>query len=101
VFAQEAAGAPSTLLWKQGTLVKGQMALAKGTAIATFGPDGKYTSKMDGSAHAAIYIQQDIAGIAVWDQWVGQPVHKRVIRYQNGAAGVKHVNDGDYFYVIE
>lgn len=101
VFVQVAAGAPSTLLWKQGELVKGKIVVPKGTAIATFGADGKYTNRADGNAHGAIFIQQDTVGIEVWDQWVGQPVHKRWIRFQNGAAGVTHVNDGDYFYIVE
>jgi hypothetical protein len=100
VFVQVAAGAPLTSSWKQGVQVKGNT-VAKGTAIACFGTDGKYTNRMDGSAHAAIYISQDKSGIDVWDQWVGQPVHMRSIAFQNGAKGVKHVNDGDYFYVID
>lgn len=100
VFVQVAAGAPLTTLWTQGALVKGNLALATGTAIATFGADGKYTNMTDGTAHGAIYIRQDSVGIWVWDQWVGHPVSERCIRYQHGAA-VAHVNDGDYFYVIE
>ena len=30
--------------------------------------------------HAAIYIRHDQNGIWVWDQWVGKPVHQRLIR---------------------
>ena len=101
VFVQVAAGAPSTLVWKQGELVKGKTGLAKGTAIATFGSDGKYTNKSDGTAHGAIYISQSTTGIDVWDQWVGQPVHKRTIQFQSATTTVTHVNDGNYFYVIE
>jgi hypothetical protein len=49
----------------------------------------------------AIYLEQNALGIHVWDQWKGQPVHKRWIRFQGGVRGVKPVNDGDTYYVIE
>ncbi len=74
--------------------------LPKGTAIATFDSHGKYANSLDGTSHAAIYVSQDGTGITVWDQWSGQPVHQRVIRFRGGAPGVKPVNDGDAFYVI-
>jgi hypothetical protein len=99
-YVQEASGAPNTSLWTKGGLVKGESTLPKGTAIATFSSEGKYTNSLDGTSHAAIYISQDAVGIKVWDQWKGQPVHQRTIRFQGGAAGTKPVNDGDYFYVI-
>jgi hypothetical protein len=100
-FVQQAAGAPLTSSWKRGALVKGNPTLSAGTAIATFSAAGLYTNSMDGSSHAAIYMGEDAAGLQVWDQWKGQPVHQRTIRFQNGAAGVHPVNDGDAFYVIE
>ena len=100
-FVQTASGAPLTSAWRRGALVKGDTTLAAGTAIATFSADGQYTNSMDGSSHAAIYTGQDAAGLQVWDQWKGQPVHQRTIRFQNGAPGVHPVNDGDAFYVIE
>lgn len=99
-FVETASGAPPTSSWTQGAKVKGAI-LAAGTAIATFGPEGKYTNRTDGSSHAAIYVSQNAAGILVWDQWLGQPVHQRTIRFQGGAPGAKPVNDGDFFYVIE
>lgn len=99
-FVQKASGAPQTILWSMGDKVKGDLTLPKGTAIATFGVQGKYTNSLDGTSHAAIYVSQDAIGITVWDQWTGQPVHQRVIRFRGGAAGVKPVNDGDAFYVI-
>lgn len=100
-FLQAASGAPPTSLWTRGALVKGNLALGAGTAIATFSDQGKYTNSMDGTSHAAIYVSQDAVGIKVWDQWLGQPVHQRVIRFRGGAGGAKPVNDGDFFYVIE
>ena len=102
-FVQEASGAPNTQMWKQGKQVKGNLMIAKGTAIATFDSAGQYTNSIDGTSHAAIYVSQDATGITVWDQWKipKQPVHQRNIRFQGGAAGTKPVNDGDFFYVIE
>jgi hypothetical protein len=91
--------APPTSLWKQGAKVKDCPILEKGTAIATFGPDGKYTNKMDGTAHGAIYISQNSVGIDVWDQWLTQPVHKRTLMFRGGVGTA--VNDGDQFYVVE
>lgn len=98
-FVQTASGAPVTASWSQGALVKGN-ACQVGTAIATFDGDGTYGNHTDGTSHAAIYVSQDAIGIQVWDQWLGQPVHQRTIRFQGGASGVKPVNDGDAFYVI-
>jgi len=98
-YVQAASGAPVTSSWSQGTQVKGN-AIQTGTAIATFDQDGTYGNHTDGRSHAAIYISQDAGGIQVWDQWVGQPVHQRTIRFQGGAPGAKPVNDGDAFYVI-
>jgi len=100
-FVQQASGAPQTVQWRQGKKVKGDLTIAKGTAIATFSAQGKYTNSLDGTSHAAIYVSQDNLGIQVWDQWKGQPVHQRTIRFQGGAAGVKPVNDGDAFYVVD
>jgi hypothetical protein len=96
-FVQTASLAPFTHLWKQGALVKGNTTIATGTAIATFDPNGTYGNHTDGTSHAAIYTGQDDTGLHVWDQWTGQPVHQRVIRYGEP----KPVNDGNKFYVIE
>lgn len=95
-FVRASSGAPATASWVQGALVKGS-AIRTGTAIATFDPDGTYGNHTDGRSHAAIYVAQDGSGLQVWDQWVGQPVHQRTIRF----GGAKPVNDGNKFYVIE
>jgi hypothetical protein len=84
-----------------GARVRGNPHIAPGTAIATFEPDGSYTSETGN--HAAIYLTQDDQGIWVYDQWQGQPVHKRLIRFEGGA-GAKQgskSNDGNRFAVIE
>ena len=75
--------------------------IASGTAIATFESDGSYTS--ESGSHAAIYLHQDDRGIWVYDQWRGQPVHKRLIRFEGGSGakwGSKS-NNGTHFAVIE
>ena len=93
-FVRAATSAPETAKWKEGAKAKGNT-ITKGVAIATF-VDGVYPSASTGN-HAAIYVSQDAAGITVWDQWKGQPVHKRVIRFK----GTGGSNDGDAFSVIE
>lgn len=104
-FVQAACGAPPTALWKRGARVKG-IALLPGTAIATFDPpsvdhpNGRYGNYVDGRSHAACYLGQDATGIRVLDQWAGQPVHERVIRFKAGHETTP-ANDGDAMYVIE
>lgn len=97
-YVQTVAAVPHTSQWKPGRKVRGGN-VTPGTAIATFGPDGKYTNRVDGSAHAAILIAETQDGLVVLDQWQGQPVQQRTIRWRvgNGPA----VNDGDAFHVIE
>ena len=56
-----------TALWREGNPVMGDVAITKGTAIATF-VNGKYPNKNSGN-HAAFYISQDAAGIWMMDQW--------------------------------
>ena len=100
-FVEQASAAPLTHQWVRGDKARGNPSIVKGTAIATFGPAGTYTNSTDGTSHGAIYVGQDACGLQVWDQWTGQPAHQRTIRFQGGAAGVKPVNDGDAFYVVE
>lgn len=71
--------APDTRYWKAGEKVLSLSpgTIPFGTVIATF-KNGKYPN-MTGY-HAAIYIRHDQNGIWVWDQWVGKPVHQRLIR---------------------
>lgn len=95
-FVKEASGAPQTSLWKEGEQVRGAN-IPTGTAIATF-IDGVYPSHAHGN-HASIYVSQNDEGLVVWDQWVGQPVHKRTIHFKGGVGSPS--NDGDAFSVIE
>lgn len=97
-FVREVSGAPITAQWRRGAPVKGGN-LAPGTAIATFDRNGRYANAVDGSSHAAIFVRETINGIFVVDQWLGQPVHERFIRFRDG--GGDAVNDADRFHVIE
>lgn len=98
-FVQQAAGAPVTATWKQGAAVRGNLSLAKGTAIATFDTNGKYANLKTGN-HAAIYVSQDTLGLFVYDQWRSQgKVLKRHIRFNGGKGSAS--NDGDAFSVID
>ena len=96
-------GCPQTALWKRGALVKG-IPILPGTAIATFDPpsqqfpNGHYGNHTDLRSHAAIYLGQDATGLRVLDQWVTQPFHERVIKFDDAK---KDVNNGNKFYVIE
>jgi hypothetical protein len=100
-FVKAAATVPRTAAWQEGAAVRGNPNVARGTAIATFESDGSYTS--ESGNHAAIYLSQDDDGIWVYDQWQGQPVHKRLIRFEGGSGakwGSKS-NNGRRFAVIE
>jgi hypothetical protein len=77
-YTQKAANMPRTVAWKRGELVKGNMTIAPGTAIATFDADGRYGNHTDGRSHAAIYLGQDASGIQVLDQWVGHRIVRDV-----------------------
>jgi hypothetical protein len=100
-FVKAAAGVPRTAAWQEGAPVRGNPHIVRGTAIATFEPDGSYTS--ESGNHAAVYLSQDDRGLWVYDQWRGQAVHKRLIRFEGGSGGKwgSKSNDGRRFAVIE
>ena len=60
-FLKAAAGVPRTAAWQEGAQVRGNPHIVRGSAIATFGSDGSYTS--ESGNHAAIYLYQDDDGI--------------------------------------
>ncbi len=91
---KQCSGAPTTHNWREGEKVRGR-SLEPGTIIATF-RNGRYPNKT--GWHAAIYISQDSQGIWVWDQWVGKPVHKRLIRFKNGKGTPN--NDGSAYSIV-
>ncbi len=100
-FVKAAAGVPGTAEWHEGAEVRGNPHIARGTAIATFEADGSYTS--ESGNHAAVYLYQDDRGIWVYDQWRGQPVHKRLILFEDGSGSKRgsKSNNGTRFAVIE
>lgn len=95
-YVQAAARAPLTKFWRRGALVKGNPTIKAGTAIAIFDPNGTYGNHLDKRSHAAIYLSQDNVALHVYDQWLGQPVHPRPIRF----GGKFPVDDGNLFYII-
>jgi hypothetical protein len=97
-YVQICAAVPHTSQWQCGARVRDGN-VETGTAIATFDVDGGYGNHTDGRSHAAIFIEEQSGGLLVWDQWVGQPVHQRVIHFRGGSG--RRVNDGDQFCVIE
>ena len=101
-FVVKVATKLTTSHWKKGKLVAGDVGIPAGTAIATFDPNGQYGNHLDGRSHAAIYVSQNPDSLTVYDQWVGQPVHKRAIRMKHAkGAKVSAVNDGTQYHVIE
>lgn len=79
---RQCSAAPRTNEWRPGSSVLNSQP-RPGTVIATF-KNGRYPNQT--GHHAAIYIKHDETGIWVWDQWVGKPVHKRLIRIRNDNA---------------
>lgn len=70
-----------TKTWREGIRVQGNGAvIQKGTAVATF-VDGYYPNN-DHDNHVAYYLEQDLTGVTVIDQWVGKDeVSSRVMRF--------------------
>jgi len=98
-FVRVATGLPPTSWWRRGDPVQDSQS-APGTAIATFNHAGRYSNAVDGSAHCAILLAcHDDGSLTVVDQWLGQPVHQRVIRNRHGRGDA--CNDASRYYVIE
>jgi hypothetical protein len=99
-FIQQTLNAPPTGLWREGKkVVKGDLSIAPGTAIATF-VNGKYPQSGSTGKHAAIYLGQNDQGIQVLDQWRSQgKVLPRTIKWKPTSPGAS--NDGNAFSVIE
>lgn len=102
-LVKQYAKAPATSLWKEGSSVKGNLLLRKGTAIATF-INGKYQSLGTGN-HAALYIGQDATGIWVIDQWSSSgTIRKRRLSFlgkDKKGNFINPSNNGDAFSVVE
>jgi hypothetical protein len=104
-LVQHYARAPQSTLWKAGGTVKGNLLIAKGTAIATF-VDGKYPSHASGN-HAAFFVSQDAGGIWIMDQWNNlerkPKVSKRYIlsRGKKDNSYINPSNNADAYSIIE
>lgn len=106
-LVQYYADVPSTSFWREGARVRGNTALAVGTAIATFF-DGRYPNFKHGN-HAAFYLGQDEHGVYVMDQWANDArrkpfVSRRCLVFQGKdehGAYRDPSNNGDAFSVIE
>jgi hypothetical protein len=97
-FVRRVCNAPHTSQWRKGAHVRSGGDLPSLVAIATFDPNGRYGNHTDGRSHCAVLIERRSDGLLCWDQWLNQPVHKRLIRYRGGSGPA--ANDGDAFYVI-
>jgi hypothetical protein len=99
-YVRAASGAPHTSEWRAGFKVRNLTSEdhLRGLAIATFDPDHRYGNHTDGRSHTAILVSRHEEGLLVWDQWTGQAVHERMIRFRAGQGDP--VNDGDAYHVI-
>lgn len=97
-FVCAVTGLPPTSAWRRGDPVA-TTDCASGTAIATFGADGRYENRTDGASHAAIFVGQHEHGMRVWDCWLGEPVKQRTIRWKDGVG--KAADDASRYYCIE
>lgn len=98
LYTQRVSTVGLTKSWRRGRKVRDGN-VPTNTVIATFtGNPPRYGNRRDGSSHAAIFIRQEIAGLRVWDQWVGRPVAQRVIPFKNGMGTAN--NDGSRYYVV-
>ncbi|MFZ6674170.1 BPSL0067 family protein [Undibacterium sp. Xuan67W] len=102
-LVKEFAKAPAASLWREGDVVRKNLSLKKGTAIATF-VDGKYPNHGSGN-HAALYISQDVLGIWVVDQWTKSgTIQKRRLAFKGKDKDGNYVdpsNNGDAFSIIK
>ena len=104
-LVQHYAKAPHTSTWKQGSVVKGNLQITKGAAIATF-VKGKYPNMGHGN-HAALYVSRDAGGIWVMDQWKSEKrpkVYKRYIQSKGKGRDGQYIdpsNNADAFSIIE
>lgn len=94
-FVRQTTNAPSSKTWSpedKRVLDMPAGTIEPGTAIATFGKDGKY------NGHAAIYLRHDKDGIVVLDQWNEQgQVIERKIKIKDGYVS----NDARNFFIIK
>jgi type II secretory pathway pseudopilin PulG len=98
--------APTTA-WKEGASVSGNSSIPIGTAIATFGSDGRYPT--NGDQNSGIYMGPGSkpGSILIFDQWpaypsLGTPAHPPQIREMpfNSDYGHSLANSASAYHVI-
>jgi hypothetical protein len=94
---QVVAGVTHSSTLRRGERVRGAN-VPRGTVVGTFDAEGRYANATDGSSHVAILLEETADGLRVVDQWRGQPVHERLIRFKGGQGTAN--NDGDRFHVV-
>lgn len=99
IFCQRVSDVPHTSLWRKGAAVTDELPPPVNAIIATFNAQGRYANATDGSSHAAVFLSRHQAGIEVFDQWLGQPVHRRTIRFRGGQGHA--ANDASRFHIVE
>lgn len=97
IYCQRVSDVPHTSLWRKGEAITDQTPV--NVIVATFNAQGRYANATDGSSHAAVFLSRHEAGIEVIDQWLGQPVHRRTIRFRQGQGHA--ANDASRFYIVE
>jgi len=95
---QVVAGVTHSSTLRRGDPVRGS-SCAPGTVIGTFDEDGRYANATDGSSHVAILLAETDEGLLVVDQWLGQPVHERLIHFRDGEGSA--VNDASRYHIVE
>ena len=95
---QVVAGVTHSSTLRRGDPVRGA-SCAPGTVIGTFDEDGTYGNHTDGRSHVAILLAETDDGLLVVDQWLGQPVHERLIHFRDGAGLA--VNDASRYHIVE
>jgi hypothetical protein len=95
---QVVAGVAHSSKLRKGEKARGAK-LTPGTIVGTFDDTGCYANATDGSSHIAVFLKETPEGLLVIDQWVGQVVHERVVRWKNGAGPA--CDDADRYYVVQ
>lgn len=94
---------PGTSKWRKGNRVKtgAPGTIKKGTVIATFTPGGTYPTKSEGNRHVGVYVNHDLHGIKIIDQWASKTTpSERTLKFV-GDDKPRHVDKGDQYYIVE
>ena len=81
------------------TCVRGDVHLRRRASSRRSTYAGQYANATDGSSHAAILLGEEVNGLLVQEQYVGQPTHHRLISFRNGEGDA--CNDGDRVTTVQ